>query len=125
MWDESAAAHNTAGSTGERLNLITSTSVTITDPVAADGDVTIRQGKAATLEWTLADPPAATGISFQCLALGFTKAGSYSSPTITVALTSVETALFGQGVYPFEIEATVSAVTVVLVEGNLTVQKDR
>lgn len=89
VWDESAAAHNTAGSTGERLNLITSTSVTITDPVAADGDVTIRQGKAVTLEWTLADPPVATGISFQCLALGFTKAGTYSSPTITVALTSL------------------------------------
>ncbi len=125
VWDESAAAHNTAGSTGERLNLISSTSVTITDPVAADGDVSIRQGKAYTLTWTLADPPVATDISFQCLALGFTKAGSYASPTITVTLTSAETAQFGQGVYPFEIEATVAAVTVVLVEGNLTVQKDR
>lgn len=126
VWDENALAHNTANSMGELMNRIGAVTVTISSAVADDGDTTIRQGKAYTLSYTLSDPPvAATAISFQCLALGFTKTGSYSSPTITVELTSAETALFGQGVYPFEIEATVDAATVVLVAGNLTVLKDR
>lgn len=126
VWDASAAAHDTAGSTGAKLNLITSVSVTITDPVAQNGDVSIRQGKDYTLTWALADPPlAATTLSFQCLALGFTKTATFATPNISVTLTSAETALFGQGVYPFEIEATVSATTVVLVDGELTVNKDR
>lgn len=108
-------------------------SVSISSPVAQDGDATVRQGKDysaaidTALEWTLTNPPDTTpsAVLFTCRALGFSKACSYASPVITLTLTAAETADFGVGVYAFEIEATISSLKHPgLVSGNLTVERD-
>lgn len=107
-------------------------SVTVSSPVAQSGDVEIRQGKdyspviSTQIAWTLTNPPAITPttVTFTCLELSISKACAYSSPTITLTLTAAETALYALGTYPFEVEAVISTLKTVLVEGDLVVKAD-
>ena len=104
--------------------------VTLQNAVAQNGDVTLVQGHdysgAFALSWTLSNPPTPdpTSVTFVCTKLGLSKAVTYSNPTATLEFTAVETAAMGQGVYKFELEGVVSGLTVGLVEGRLTVERD-
>ncbi|MBX3061817.1 MAG: hypothetical protein KF726_02515 [Anaerolineae bacterium] len=107
--------------------------VTIASPVAQSGNATVRQGKdyasaiSTALIWTLTNPPSPTpsSVLFTCRALNLSKACSYSSPTITLELTAAETAALAAGIYPFEIEATISGLKHPgLVAGTITVERD-
>jgi hypothetical protein len=159
VWDEAIADHVAAGSTGKALSTagaasdpllnavpgayasgtagralgsISSAAITVVNPVAQNGDVTVRQGKdysatiGTAIQWTLTTPPGTTptNVTFTCLALGISKVCSYTSPTITLTLTAAETSLMGAGVFAFEVEAVISTLKTALVSGDLTVQAD-
>ena len=106
---------------------------TLVSPVAQGGNATIQQGKDyspainTALQWTLTNPPLVTptSVTFTSVALGFNKACDYTSPTITLTLTAVETALFHIGAYAFNIEAVIGGLNHPgLVSGSLTVEGD-
>jgi hypothetical protein len=138
VWGALTSALTTAGSIGKLLvdkitNVAqTGSTVTVSSPVATSGGATIIQGKdySATigtqLAWTLSAPPVTTptSVTFTCVQLAFSKACSYSSPTITLTLTAAETAAFPTGRYVFEIEAVISTLKTALVSGALTVSPD-
>lgn len=132
-WATALPGGYASGTAGARLGAVSGGQVTVVAPVAEDGNATVRQGKdyAASintaLTWTLANPPGTspTSVTFTCRALGFSKACSYSAPTITLELAAAETAAFSVGIFPFEIEAVISGLKHPgLVAGNLTVERD-
>jgi hypothetical protein len=107
--------------------------VLVASPVTADGNAAIRQGKdyvnaiGTALGWTLSNPPASapTAVTFTCAALGFVKAATYASGTITLQLTAAETAAMRAGNFAFELEATFSGgARSTLLAGTLSVEKD-
>lgn len=105
-------------------------SVVVSGPVSVGGDVTVRQGRdysgAYALTWTLspAPSPAPSAVQMTCRALSLTKSGAYDAGVVTVSLSAAETAALGRGVYAYEIEATISGLSVTLVDGTLTVERD-
>lgn len=132
VWDESASAHNTSGTTGAKLNAIGSISVSVEQTTASSGDFTVRQGVDYEQPFTLDNPPSpdptTNTVKFSCKALGFDGETeivcTYSSPTVTLPLTAAQTASMSVGKFYFEIRGTVSTKVRQLLTGYLTVERD-
>jgi len=107
--------------------------VTVASPVTQGGSFRVVQNKDystlinTALEWTLTNPPLTTpdSVTFVCAELAFSKACSYTEPTITLQLTAAETAAFPLGTYAFVIGAVISGLAHPgLVRGCMMVQSD-
>ena len=152
VWDVLTAAIVAAGSIGEfiltKLGMITTgTAMTIVNPVAADGSITIVQGDdyaaadSRQLEWGNLVCPDLTGATITFTAKGtrgdlLTTAGSATvvgvgSQTVQVELTDLQTAALdvttGKTPYSFDVQATLagaSAHRITLVLGLMKVRED-
>jgi hypothetical protein len=151
VWDETAADHVAAGSTGEKLSRLDAavstratagSVVSITSPVSAGGDLTIKQGDdysltdAAAIEFTYTnasyDPSAPTSLNLKLYAgttvlatISGTVAGA--SPTFTLRFQPAAAATAalpaGKG-YRYDIEVVKNARTRTLVEGTCEVKSN-
>ena len=139
VWDEAIAGHLTAGTTGAKLNLIGTASYTVTSPVSSDGTaITIVRGDdylltdSRQLAFTSTGWPTITGATVK-LRVKFGKTATITEYTATVTgaqacyvpLTTVQTAAMVPGVYKFDLQATLSNLSIVtLVQGTLSVWED-
>jgi hypothetical protein len=139
VWDEAIAGHLTAGTTGAKLNLIGLASYTVTSPVSSDGTaITIVRGDdylltdSRQLAFTSTGWPTITGATVK-LRVKFGKTATITEYTATVTgaqacyvpLTTVQTAAMVPGVYKFDLQATLSNLSIVtLVQGTLSVWED-
>ena len=139
VWDEAIAGHLTAGTTGAKLNLIGLASYTVTSPVSSDGTaITIVRGDdylfadSRQLAFTSTGWPTITGATVK-LRVKFGKNATVTEYTATVTgaqacyvpLTTVQTAAMVPGVYKFDLQATLSNLSIVtLVQGTLSVWED-
>ena len=139
VWDEAIAGHLTAGTTGAKLNLIGTAAYTVTSPVSSDGTaITIVRGDdylltdSRQLAFTSTGWPTITCATVK-LRVKFGKTATITeySATVTgaqacyVALTTTQTAAMVPGVYKFDLQATLSNLSVVtLVQGALSVWED-
>ena len=139
VWDEAIAGHLTAGTTGAKLNLIGTAAYTVTSPVSSDGTaITIVRGDdylltdSRQLAFTSTGWPTITGATVK-LRVKFGKTATITEYTATVTgaqacyvpLTTVQTAAMVPGVYKFDLQATLSNLSVVtLVQGALSVWED-
>ena len=139
VWDEAIVGHLTSGTTGAKLNLIGTAAYTVTSPVSSDGTaITIVRGDdylltdGRQLAFTSTGWPTITGATVK-LRVKFGKTATITeySATVTgaqacyVPLTTVQTAAMVPGVYKFDLQATLSNLSVVtLVQGALSVWED-
>lgn len=107
--------------------------VSVSSPTAQNGDFRTVQGRDyspvidTAIIWTLTNPPGITPttVTFTCSDLEFSKACSYSSPTITLTLTAAELAALSTGVYSFNVEAIISGLKHPgLLSGMWTIERD-